>query len=76
MPHSLVFICVFFCVLNPERGGFHLLAVAVSMLLAISCDVYHGRLKLVGAGAVGLSLHCMHLSSMSFLAWASPQCLV
>ena len=52
MPHSMVSICVFFCVLIPVRGGFHSLAVAGSMLLAITCDVYHGRLKLFGAGAV------------------------
>lgn len=29
--------------LCPMRGGFHLLAIIVHMLLALSCDVYHGQ---------------------------------
>ena len=68
------FACLF-SDLFPMRGGFHVLAVAVSMLLAFSCDVYHGRLKLCGAGAVGLSSVFVHSSYLTFVVWASSQSL-
>jgi hypothetical protein len=65
-----------FWVLIPAPGWFYYLAVAASMLLVISCDVYHARNKLLGAGAFRLSLRCMHFSYVSFLVWASSECLV
>ena len=69
----------FVCLLRdlyPVRGGFHLLAIAVSMLLAISCDVYHGRFKLLGVGAIGLSLLFTHSSYSPFFVWAPPRELI
>ena len=42
----MVFMLVFLLVCAPCEDGFFLLAVAASLLLALSCDVYHGQPKL------------------------------
>ena len=64
------FACLF-SDLFPTRGGFPILAVAVSLLLAFSCDVYHGQLKLCGAGAFGRSSVFGHSSYLKFVVLAS-----